>query len=231
MRYLNPFGLTLTALFVLGITMASAAQAFTLPDISLLAGESYPLTGHYHSATVRGKLSNPVEALESEGATASLMLDELSSTGTGSLAIEHVKTEKGTACNGVGDAAGVVLITEGEGGLVSFLEAGVLKLGLLLSIVKPLTVECGALKIKVKGLVLGKLNPNGESDQTEIGGVLTGNGAGKPTYTTYYNDNKEEVKAKLESNFGAGYKESAAEIGEEVKMQASEGKMAAVTGW
>ena len=89
-----------------------------------------------------------------------------------------------------------------------------LKLGLLYLVANVLSIECEGLKLKLKGSMLSGVTPNGEEDQTELSGTLTGNGEGKPTLTTYYNDNKEEVKAKLETNFGTGYKESAEEIEE-----------------
>jgi len=101
----------------------------------------------------------------------------------------------------------------------------VLKLGLLYLVANVLSIECEGLKLKLKGSMLSGVTPNGEEDQTELSGTLTGNGEGKPTLTTYYNDNKEEVKAKLETNFGTGYKESAEEITGEVKVKALEGKM------
>ena len=233
MRHLKLLGLALAALFVLGIATAGAAQAqFTLPDLSLLPGEEFPLHLNYESATRLTKLSNPVEVLEGKGLKLLILCEELSALCKYLVTFENVKTEKGVACNTPGDAAGIVLVTGEEVHLVSFLEAGVLKLGELFLVANVLTIECGSLKIKVRGQALSKLSPNGEADQEEIGGVLTGNGAGKPTYTTYYNSNKEEVKAKLESNFGTGYKESAEEVEEgAVTVKALSGKMFKITLW
>jgi len=231
MRHLKLFGLALAALFVLGIATAGAAQAqFTLPDLSLLPGEPYPLHLNYESATEKTKLSNPVEVLEGEGLKLLILCESLTSLCKYLVTFENVKTEKGVACNSVGDAAKTVLVAGEEVHFVSYLASGVLKLGLLYLVANVLSIECGSLKIKVKGSALSGATPNGEADQTELGGTLTGNGAGKPTLTTYYNDSKEEVKAKLESNFGTGYKESAEEAAGTVTVKALSG-MFDITLW
>ena len=202
-----------------------------LPDISLLAGESYPLHLDYSSETVKSKLSNPVETLEGEGLEALVLCKELTSLCEYKVDVKHVKNAVSkNECKTEGDAAGVVLVTGNEAHFVAYLASGVLKLGLLF-LMAEFKAECGTLKIKIKGSMLASVGVTTESDHTEVGIGLTGNEKGKPTLTTYYNDSKEEVKAKLEANFGAGYKEGAEEIAGEPVLKALEGKMFAINGW
>jgi hypothetical protein len=58
-----------------------------------------------------------------------------------------------------------------------------------------------------------------------VGNKVEGNGGGKPVLTTYLTDSETVATAKLESNFGSGFKESAWEIEGEVTSTALEGKM------
>jgi len=223
MRRLKLFGLALAVLFVLGIATAGVAQAaFTLPDISMLADEEYPLHLHYSSAT---------ESLEGEGLEALILCKALTSLCEYKAAFTHVTNavEK-KACSTPGDAAGTVLVTGNEVHFVSYLASGVLRVGLLF-LVAVFTIECGPLKIKLKGLMLASANANGESDQTGVDLVLAGNGKGQPALKKYYNDEKEEVEAKWETNFGSGYGETYVEVEGEPKLQAPEGKMFAITLW
>jgi len=234
MRQLKLFGVTLAALLVLGVATAVAAQAaFTLPDISLLPDEEYPLHLNYDDPNFIVVLSDPVLDLDATGLYLLILCQSLSSLCTYDIDLENVKNGD-VPCNTPGDPEGEVLIGEHEEEVhfVSFLEAGILRLGLLFLLAKVLPIECGTVKIKVKGSALSKLHPNGgEADQTKIGALLTGNGLGKPTYSTYYNDNKEEVRAKLESNFGTGYKESALEGDGEIILEALDDKMFMITLW
>jgi len=126
MIHLKLAGLTLTALFVLGITTAGAAQAaFTLPDLSLLPGEPFPLHLNYESATRRSKVSNPVEALEGKGLKLLILCEELSALCKYKAAFEDVKTAvSAKKCNTEGDAAGTELLPATgfeEAHLVSYL--------------------------------------------------------------------------------------------------------------
>ena len=104
-----------------------------------------------------------------------------------------------------------------------------------LSLLEPVKIKCGSKEINVKGSTLSSINTatNCSTEATEctsLGGVLKGDGAGVANLTTYYNDAGTAEKAKLEANFGSGFKGAALEIEEEVTVTALEGKMFTLTG-
>jgi hypothetical protein len=213
---------------VLAVVSAVASTALALPDISVSLGAAYPVDAHFHNPTITGKITNPVESISGKGVTYLVLLKELSSLGHFSLDIEHVENAKGETCNTPGDAVGIVL-TEGDFHIV-YTSLSPLTLGVLGLLVAS-TAECGALKIKGKGSILGslKLGASESEELTSLSGELTGNGAGKPTLSTYYNDAGEAVKAKFELNFGTGFKEAAVEVEGVIEGSAEEGKMVLIT--
>jgi hypothetical protein len=60
-------------------------------------------------------------------------------------------------------------------------------------------------------------------------GQLKGNGKGKPSLTTYYNDGGTAVKAKLEAELGAGFQEGAMEVEAEITLLARKTNMFVIT--
>jgi hypothetical protein len=85
------------------------------------------------------------------------------------------------------------------------------------------TLECGALKIKLKGSQISNLAPFG----TEIaaGGhfeASTGSCTGKkPAFTEYDNMLTSMSSAKLESSVGLGFEEACEEVEGKIKLTAS----------
>jgi hypothetical protein len=206
-----------------GLALATSSSALTLPDVSIALGGSYPLTGRATSLTVTGKLSNPVEALEGVGGLLFVSVDQLTSLGTFEALFTKVKTAAGTGCASEGDTNEEILF-KGTFHLVPAAGGRVL----ILVLVTPFKVNCGTKSIKVQGSGLGALKNLGTEGTEYTGlsaGPIRGNGEGKPVLTTYLTDSETVATAKLESNFGSGFKESALEIEEEMSATASEGKM------
>ena len=107
-----------------------------------------------------------------------------------------------------------------------------LQLGVLY-LLSPVTIKCGVVEIDVKGDTLASVKtlPGKEAEEpTSMTEILNANGEGKPNVSIFYNEAGTSVKAKLEANFGTGFKEAAEEVTEEVTTHALEGKMFTVTG-
>jgi hypothetical protein len=237
MRHLKLLGLALTALFMMGI--GTATSAFALPDVSVtLEGASYPLHLEVTLLTVRTKLTNVVkEVLTGEGLLLLYLLTELGHLGTFEALFTKVANKVGTKCfseeSAKKDPSGEVL-TKGTWHLVYTSLSGSsqgLQLGVLY-LVSPVEVVCGTEIIKIKGDTLSSVQTlagTETEEYTKLSGVLLGNEAGKPNITVFYNEAGTSTKAKLEANFGSGFKESDEEVEETVTVTALEGEMFLVT--
>jgi len=229
MRYLKQVGLAVTMLFALGMT--TAASAIALPDVSVtLAGASYPLSLEATVLTAKTKISTASESLQGEGVLLSLGFEALSSLGPFEATFKKVSDTGKEGCKSSGDASEEVS-TSGTFHIV-YTSLSPLTLGILY-LLSPVEIVCGTQTVKVQGSALASLIGLGSSESTEytsLTSALTGNGSGKPALKTYYNDSGEAKSAKLETNFGAGFKESAEEVEKEVVADVCEGKMFVVTG-
>ena len=78
---------------------------------------------------------------------------------------------------------------------------------------------CGKTTVKVKGLALASIEPEGGEDVLSLSGKLEGT-KGKPALTKYFNNKEEEVEAKLESSVGSLFNVSNEVVGEAIKMVA-----------
>jgi hypothetical protein len=231
MKFFKLFGVTLAALFALGITTSSAFAA--LPDISITLGGVYPLKLEVTLPTAKTKLTNVVkENVKGEGLLIIYYLTELGHLGT--FEALFTKTKKGsTACfseeGGKKDPSEEIL-THGSWHIVytslSPLQSGILYL------VAPVTIKCGAEEVDVKGDTLSSVVSNGSNteERTTLSGVLKGNEEGSPNIKFYENEGGTSIKAKLEANFGTGFKEADEEVEEPVTVTAQEGKMFVITG-
>ncbi len=210
--------------------IASTASAFTLPDISIALGATYPIH-------VEGSLPKSLTTLagasgtvvSGEGVSLLALINGLSALGP--FSVTFLKIVKGaTSCNSEGDAAGVVLV-KGEFHIV--LGPGGTKKSLyVLFLVSTFVVHCGALEIEIRGSTMGTFAPPGESETEEItagGGKLEGS-LGKPKVSEYFNDGGTIVKAKLEAEAGAGFIEASQNAEGEVAVTTLEGKMFTLTG-
>jgi hypothetical protein len=232
MRYFKLFGLALMALFTLGIV--TSISAFALPDISVtLSGSTYPLHLEVTQLSVTTQLTNVVkETISGKGLLVLYKLAELGHLGTYEALFTH--TKKGTeSCfseeGGKKDPSEEIL-TRGTWHLVYTSLSGSsqgLQLGILY-LLSPVTIKCGSNEVDVKGDTLSSVCFAGTEaeEYTQMTSVLTGNGEGKPSATVFYNEAGTATKAKLETNFGSGFKESAEEADEPVTV---EGQMFVVT--
>jgi hypothetical protein len=219
----------LGALFAL-LAMAATASAVTLPDISVtLTGGTYPVTstGSLSAATKLASASGV--ALEGTGVTLLLVTKELSALGTFTSDFTKViDPNNSKECSTTGDATGVVLIG-GEFHLVPLENAAPSKLGILF-LVSEATITCGTLEVVVRGNVIGSVNGIGSegTELTGFGGVLEGK-EGKQNISEYFNDGGTKVKAKLESESGAGFVGADENVAGEVKLAVEGSKMVVIS--
>jgi hypothetical protein len=202
-----------------------------LPDLSLtLCASCYPLHLDATLLNVATDLSSSSGvALEGVGFLLLLLTEELTSLGTFEALFTKVKDpNNGSECNTAGDALGELLL-RGTFHIV-YTSLSPLTLGILY-LVAPVALTCGTLTIELKGSLLSPLNGAGTED-TELISVLSalrGNGKGKPSLTTYYNDEGAAKKAKLEAELGAGFVETALEVAAEVTLLALKTNMFVIT--
>jgi hypothetical protein len=235
MRHFKLLGVALAALCMMGITTASSA--FALPDVSVELGGTNPLHLEVTLLTITTKLSNVVkENISGVGLLVLYLLTALGHLGT--FEALFTKTKKGaTACfseeGGKKDPSEEIL-TKGTWHMVYTSLAGStqgLQLGILY-LVSPVTIKCGTEEVSVKGNTLSSVVSEGTeaTELTSLTGILAGNGEGGPNIKFYYNEGGTSVKAKLEANFGTGFKEAAEEVNGAVTVTALEGKMFVITG-
>jgi hypothetical protein len=189
----------------------------TLPDISVTLGGSYPVHAQGSVANALTALSTTSGvALSGSGVTLLLLTTELSALGTFTSTFTKVKNSESIECNTTGDAKGVVLV-KGEFHLVL---APMADLGILF-LVSEFEVECPTgINVLVRGNLIGSVTNIGNetSELTGFGGVLEGS-KGKQSLSEYINSTGTAVKAKLESEAGAGFAASAENVSEEVKLE------------
>jgi hypothetical protein len=235
MRHLKVLGVGVLAMFGLmafAITAASSAEV-TLPDVHLLSTETYPLHLNFSdNKPTATKLSNAKGGkLEGTGLLLLFLTFGLSSLGSFEVLFLKVFEPKSKVlCNSVGDPTGSgEVLLKGSFHIVPTTANG--EPLAILFLFAPFKIECeaGAKKFSVKGEALSsikfKANPTEAESLTELCGVSTGNGAGKPTLTEYINDAGAKVKVQLLSELGSGEGESAEEVGGEVCPEALGGKM------
>jgi hypothetical protein len=237
MRYLKQLHPALVAITILALALPASASA--LPDISVtLEGATYPLTMRVTALTVNTKLTNVVkESMRGKGGLIYASLTELGHLGTYEALFTNVENKAGTKCfseeDSKKDASGEVL-TKGTWHLVYTSLAGSaqgLQLGVL-ALASPVEVVCGSEIIKVKGDLIASVDTLAGSEAEEYtkgSGVLLGNGEGAENIKFFYNEAGTSVRAKLEANFGSGFKEAAEELEETLTSTASVGQMAVVT--
>jgi hypothetical protein len=231
MHRLKLLGVLIGALFALG-AMAASASAFTLPDISIALGGTYPLHAEGSLPTTAAtELSNAGgSVLTGEGVSLLLLTIELSNLGTFSSTFLKVRRAK-EPCHSVGDEQGVVLVA-GEFHIVLG-PGGTKKLLYILFLVTRFLIICeSGLEVDVLGTELGTFALNGEveTEQYETArGKLTAK-KGVPALSEYFNDGGTIVKTKLESESGGGFVKSAQNVEGELILTTLNGKMFTVTG-
>jgi hypothetical protein len=231
MHRLKLLGVLIGALFALG-AMAASASAFTLPDVSIALGGTYPIHSEGSLPTAATELStNAGSRLTGTGVSLLLLTLELSALGSFSSTFLAVKrtTEE---CHSVGDQQGVVLVA-GEFHIVLG-PGGTKKLLYILFLVTRFIIICeSGLELEVQGSTLGTFALNGEveTEEYEVSrGKLEGK-KGIQALSEYFNDGGTIVKAVLLSEIGgAGFVPSAQNVAGELILTTLNGKMYTVTG-
>jgi hypothetical protein len=198
-----------------------------LPDISVtLTGGKYPVHAVGSLATAVTTLSSASGAvLGGNGVTLLLLTTELSGLGTFTADFTNVNNPNNKEnCHSTGDVSGVVLLG-GEFHLVLSPN----NLGILF-LVSEFEITCGSLSLLVRGNLLGGLtNIGGEANElTGVGGVLEGK-EGKQNISEYFNDGGTKVKAKLETEAGAGFVASAENVTGELVLSVLGSQMIVIT--
>jgi hypothetical protein len=228
MRYGRSFGAAL--LVVAALLARVAGSAYAVPVVSVALGGS-SATWQAESETVGSAISSVSgEKIAGEGFLATLTIPL-----RGSDILLKFAKHNSTACEseegGSKDRSGEVLLLGSWRAVYTSLSP--LDLGVLF-LLSPTTIDCGTEEVLVKGDALASINASElgsfeSTEYTQLGQVLKGNGAGVPSLTTYYNEAGTAVKAKLEANFGTGFKSAAAEIAEQMTATVKESKMFVIT--
>jgi hypothetical protein len=167
--------------------------------------------------------------LTGTGATGLLLATELSALGTFTTDLTNISNPEGVKCNTPGDAAGVVLLGGEVHGVqisLSPLEQG------LLFLITEFEIECrGGVNVLIRGDIIATATGAGSegTELTSFGGVLKGE-KGKQEISEYYNDGGTEIKARLESEAGAGFTVSDENIAEEIPNLVLGSQMIVITG-
>ena len=207
MKRLKLAGVIMGALFALAMMASSAFAEVKLPDISVtLTGGTYPvhILGKSEANTSLGTASGVT--LKGKGVTLLLLVKELSALGSFTADFTNVEeTKHAIKCNTTGDVEGVVLLS-GEFHVVPLEVSAALPLGVLF-LVSEFEINCpGGTNTVVRGNTLSSLEDLGTetTELTKVLGTLEG-ANGVPDITHYFNDGGTEIKAKLESESGAGF--------------------------
>jgi hypothetical protein len=221
-----------TGTFTNATCTASTKENGEFADV-IVPGNGYPLHIEITLLTQATKLSAGSEktTLKGVGLLLLYLISQLTALGTFEVLFLAVESAEKVKCNSAGDKSGEIL-TSGTfhivytslSGSANGLQLGVLFLPL------PVSVTCGEEKIKIQGSALSSISGAGTegTELTNLAGSLTGNGKGVPALKVFYNDAGEAKEAKLESNFGAGFVQTAEETGS-VSAKALEGEMFVIT--
>jgi hypothetical protein len=236
MRHLKFLGLTLVALLISGTATVTSASA--LPIISVTLSEAtYPLHLVLTALGRKTQLTNVVrERLTALNLLFLNLFTKQGNAGTYEDLFQEVK--KGTtACfseeGGKLDPAGEVL-TKGTLRIVFTSLSGSpqgLQLGVLY-LPSPITIKCGTEEITIKGDMLASIQTlagTEAEEYTSLTNVQKGNEEGTPNIKVFYNEAGISTKAKLEANFGTGFKEAVEEVEEAYTLPLLQSKMFVVT--
>jgi hypothetical protein len=227
MQKVRLFVFAAMALMALGFAASSASATPTSTSVLLLAGDSFPVKFSSLPSdkpagnnTVLSELQSTTGTLKGHG----ILLQGEILTPTGGLYevlfLNVLLGETGKKCNSLGDPTGEVLVGKNNFFLVHDINekegAGILFQ------VKEFDIQCeGGVEIHVKGNVLGLLLPlnkeilwTGGKGSLECKVKAGAVGAGTPKENKYWTSLlSSELTARLESNFGTGFKQSCELIG------------------
>jgi hypothetical protein len=225
MRLLKVGLIQLLLISALGLASAVPALAeLTLPDVSVLSGDTYPATGE---GTVEGaevvKLETELgEKLTGSRATFKVEFTKLSSLGPATLTLVGiVEPRSKTFCHSLGEPEGTLKI-EGEYHVVDTSLSPLTVTHLFLFPEFLALCNGGKLLVKVRGPVLIKLEKVSSGvDITAYGLVIQCVGKGKQELKEYFNDAAEKTKGAASANFGLGFEAACFNISKELVVKSS----------
>jgi hypothetical protein len=179
------------------------------PEFVLGEGESYPVATESAAPATKATLGSAAGTIACEGTNTKGSITG-STAGSQSLEFQHCK-ENESECRTAGAGAGVIDL--GGTATLAYIAKSEHRVGIVF---KPEAAEitCGSSKDKLQGALVIPASPLGIKTTT-LSISLTRNGtAYENTYTSYENEKGEKIAAKLELNFGTGYKKGFLETGE-----------------
>jgi hypothetical protein len=206
MRYIKMLGLTLVAVFALASAVtATSAMALELPDLHILEGEAYPVTGEgvIKGAAVAELQSTLGTTIAASEVKVLMKLEALSALGP--IDFHFTGAKLGTVpCKTKPDETEVILVP-GEYHVIDLPVGGVLT-PFILILFAELTIECNKLAIKVKPPAIAKLEKLTSGTDTKLVGAQPKcTKAGEQEFKTYFNDlGEEKTKQLLLINAGLG---------------------------
>lgn len=195
--------------------MAAAASAAKVPGLLLLSGESGLLTFSGSSAA-QTELQSAAGTFVGEGMKLSgtLATDD---EGTYIGDFENIKNKRNESCQTAGDAAGTVLISSNKARAVHDVSSTTGN-GLLLEIQELEVICAGAEKVHLKGTMISLFEGVGTKEGNDFkafaGSLYCKNmSGGEPLVEKFWGLSGVEEKAKLEANFGSGFKKACKLVG------------------
>jgi hypothetical protein len=174
------------------------------PEFILGEGESYPvaLEGSYPAAKV--SLANAAAIVGCEGASTKGTITGSKALSALTYELQHCKEEASSAeCQTTGAEAGHVVLT-GSASLF-YIKKAEERVALVLTL-NEAKITCGTNAYKARGALVIRVTPVGLKTTRPVL-TLTRNGeAFENTYTSYENEKGEVIAAKLELQFGTGFK-------------------------
>jgi hypothetical protein len=202
--------MALFGVLALFVAFAATSASAALPDVHVVEGGKYPVTGEGsvgNGTAIVGTLLTAIgEKLTTTKVTAIAKLEELSALGPGELIFTGVKEKAGFECHTATFPEGEVKFS-GEYHVV-YTGLTTLTAGVLILFAEQ-TVVCNKekLKIKVKAPALIKLNvvPGTSVASYKLESACT---KGKQEPNEYYNEEGALTVANLLANFGLGFEKS-----------------------
>ena len=201
------------AVFVIIVFVSSAvtatASAAKVPGLLLLSPETFPLTFTTFLNSNKTELQSVAGALRGEGVSLTLSFTS-DNEGTFTAEFRSVRNKALIPCTTLGDSASLLL--SGKMRLVHDISA-VSGNGLLFEPNEAI-ISCGTEVVHVKGTMLGLIGPlnfitEDDEDIEWIANSLCKSGSGgEPLEQKFWGLAGVEEKAKLEANFGTGYKKA-----------------------
>jgi hypothetical protein len=207
MHRLKMFGLALMAVFASAAVVQATANAatMTLPEFTTRSSWT-SVSGPGKLSTSAGDeiactLDTDEGTMEASKKLGTFIIDFTGCTSNSPIA--------GVKCSSTGDAEETIL-TKGSWHLVLSTISGADK-HLIWFLVEPLVVKCSIFEFKISGNVLGSISPSNALTKIYQLGVNVPR-AKQQEFTTFENDNGEQVKASLVSNGEAAYEESGKDV-------------------